>query len=320
MILDLQQLRTFVAIADAGGVTKAAERLHLSQPAVSRQIQALETALGIALFVRVGRRVRLTSAGEDLLAHSRRVLAGAQALRQRARALQGGDAGVVRIGATPPMIEAILVRFLPGYRVRHPGVDVHVIEDGGASLITRLERAEVDVAYVPAGQDRLVGRLLYPIHVVAAVPRRHALGRHREVEVTSLTAWPLLALRRGFGSREWFESACLAANVRPNILLDSGAHNVVLGLTQAGYGVGVLPSAVPLNQQGIRLLPIVHRGAPIGRWTMLAWEPDRPLAPYANQFVDEFVLFARQHYPGRSLVRRVPIPPPMAGPRPRARP
>jgi LysR family transcriptional regulator, cyn operon transcriptional activator len=316
--LDLQQLRTFVAIADAGGVTKAAERLHLSQPAVSRQVQALETALGVALFVRISRRVRLTSAGEDLLARSRRVLAEAEALRQRARALQAGDAGVVRIGATPPMIEAILSHFLPGYRTRHPGVEVHVVEDGGASLIARLERAEVDVAYVPAGDDRLVGRLLYPIHVMVAVPRAHVLCRQREVEVSSLAAWPLLALRRGFGSREWFESACQAANVRPNILLDSGSHNVVLGLARAGYGVGVLPSAVPLQQQGIRLLPIVHRGTPIGRWTMLAWESHRPLAPYADQFVDEFVQFARKHHPGRSLVRRVPIPRPIAGPMSRA--
>ena len=79
--MDLHQLRTFVAIADDGGVTRAAARLNLSQPAASRQMQVLEATLGVTLFVRIGRRVQLTSDGEDLLWHSRRVLAEAQSLR-----------------------------------------------------------------------------------------------------------------------------------------------------------------------------------------------------------------------------------------------
>ena len=124
--MDLPQLRAFIAIADAGGVTRAAERLNLSQPAVSRQIQTLEAELGLALFTREGRRMRLTSEGEDLLRRSRLILAEANALQERARALQSGETGILRIGTTPPMIEAVLSGFLRGYRTRHPGVDVHI--------------------------------------------------------------------------------------------------------------------------------------------------------------------------------------------------
>ena len=304
--MDLHQLRTFVAIADAGGVARAAARLNLSQPAASRQIQALEADLGLPLFDRIGRRVRLTSAGEDLLRRARRLVSEADAVRERARALTAGHAGIVTIGATPPMIEVVLAGFLPGYQRRHPGIEVRVVEDGGAGLITRLERGEVQVAYVPAGDDRFCGRLLYPIHVVAVVPERHPLHRHRCLEIADLASEPLLLLRRSFGSRAWFDAACAAADIRPNVLLESSAHNALIGLAAAGYGIGVLPSAVRLPGKALRAIPLVHRSVPIGRWTMLAWDPLRFQAPYVGSFVDELAAHAWRTFPARGLLRRAP--------------
>jgi LysR family transcriptional regulator, cyn operon transcriptional activator len=304
--MDLHQLRTFVAIADCGGVARAAVRLNLSQPAASRQIQVLEAELGVPLFDRIGRRVRLTSEGEDLLQRSRELVAAAQSLHERARALKAGQTGVIKIGATPPMIEGVLVGFLAGHRERHPGVEIHITEDGGTGLVARLERGDVQVAYVPAGNDRFNGRLLYPIHVIAVVPEGHALHRHRTLEMSRLAGEPLLLLRRGFGSREWFDMACQAARLQPSILLESSAHNAVIGLAAAGYGIGILPSAVRLPGQGLRAIPLVHRAAPIGRWTMLAWDPQRFLAPYVRTFIDELVVHAQQAYPGRDLMRRTP--------------
>mgnify|MGYP001447724823 CR=1 FL=1 len=244
--MDLQQLRTFVAIADAGGVTRAASRLNLSQPAATRQIQVLEAVLGVSLFVRIGRRVRLTSDGEDLLHRSRRVLAEADALRERAKALRAGDTGIVTVGATPPMIDAVLAGFLVGHRKRHPGVEIRIVEDGGTSLVSRLERGDVQLAYIPVGDDRFVGRLLYPIHVIAVVAEGSEFSDRSVLDIGELAGQQLLALRRGFGSRDWFETACEAANIRPSVLLESNAHNAILGLAGAGYGIGILPSATPV--------------------------------------------------------------------------
>src|SRR5262245_28920461 len=137
--MDLHQLRTFVAIADCGGVARAASKVNLSQPAASRQLQVLEAELEVRLFDRVGRRVRLTSEGEDLLRRARRLVADAEALGERARALKRGHSGQIKIGATPPMIETVLASFLGKYRRRHPGIDINVVEDGGAGLIGRLQ-------------------------------------------------------------------------------------------------------------------------------------------------------------------------------------
>lgn len=308
--MELQQLRTFVAIADAGGVTAAAGRLHLSQPAVSRQIQALEASIGVRLIERDGRRSVLTHAGADLLQRCRSILAEAESLKERGRALQSGETGLLRIGATPPMIEAVLSLFLAGYGHKCPGVEVHITEDGGTALAERLDRGELHLAYVPAGDSRFAGRLLYPIHVAAAMPtgsgREVGPQSSRGLEITSLIGRPLLVLRRGFGSRELFETACRAAGMSPSVLLESGSPGAVLALARAGYGVGILPSGMPAVGAGLTLRPLVHRRQPIGHWTMLAWSARRFLPPYARRFADELARFASQSYPGRSLVGDAP--------------
>ena len=110
--MNLRQLRTFITIADAGGLARAEGRLQLSQPAASRQIQALETELGVPLFDRIGRRMQLTSEGEDLLRRSRRLLQDADSIGERARALRSGQTGILRVGATTQTIESTLAVFL----------------------------------------------------------------------------------------------------------------------------------------------------------------------------------------------------------------
>src|ERR1043166_7495561 len=106
--MNFRHLRAFVTIVDAGGFARAADRLNLSQPALSRQIHALEGELGVLLFDRIGRRAQLTSEGEDLLRRSRRLLAEADSLGERARLLKAGDTGIPRVGATPQGIENLL--------------------------------------------------------------------------------------------------------------------------------------------------------------------------------------------------------------------
>jgi DNA-binding transcriptional LysR family regulator len=141
--MNFGHLRAFVAIVDAGGVHPAAARLNLSQPAVSRQIHALEADLGVSLFDRIGRRVQLTSEGEDLLRRSRRLLAEVESFSARAGALEKGQTGILRVGATPQVIAGTLADFIPRFRGLHPGVEVRLVEEGGANLSARLERGDI---------------------------------------------------------------------------------------------------------------------------------------------------------------------------------
>src|SRR5262245_27505951 len=106
--MDLRQLRAFVTVADAGGFARAAVLLHLSQPALSRQISGLESELDVRLFDRIGCGIRLTTEGEDLLRRSRRLVGEADTFEARAKALRGGQTGILRVGATPQNLESAL--------------------------------------------------------------------------------------------------------------------------------------------------------------------------------------------------------------------
>src|SRR5262245_40434758 len=105
--MDLRHLRYFVAVAEAGGFSQAAAKLRVSQPALWRQVRQLERDLGVRLFDRIGRRVRMTGQGEDLLTQGRDLLARAESLGDRARASGAGHTGVLRLGATPQMLESL---------------------------------------------------------------------------------------------------------------------------------------------------------------------------------------------------------------------
>jgi DNA-binding transcriptional LysR family regulator len=313
LAMNLRFLRTFVAIADNAGFARAAARLNLTQSAASRQIQALEDELGLRLFARVGRSARLTAEGEDLLVRSRRLLSDVEAIGARASALKSGEAGVLRVGATPQVIENLLAEFLPRYRKRHPGVEVPLVEDGGARLPVRLERGDLHIAIMPAGEARFSGRLLYPMHVLAVLPQRHRLSRRAVLEVAELAEEPLLRLAPGFASHGWFEAACQIAHIRPRVLLESVAPQTLIALAQAGHGIALVPSPVRIPRT-VRAAVVVHRGVPIGRWTVAAWDPERFVAPYAMQFVEELAGHCGRGYPGSEYVRRAPtLPKPNAG-------
>ncbi len=304
--MNLRHVRTFVAIVDAGGIHRAAARLNLSQPAVSRQIRALEAELGMPLFDRIGRRVRLTSEGEDLVRRSRRLLTEVESFNERAGALKKGGTGILRVGATPQVIENTLSRFLTDYQRRHPGVEVQLVEEGGTALPGRLERGDVHLALMGVDDNRFRFRPLYPAYSLAVVSEKHRLSRHRTLEIAELVDEPLMLLRSGFASRDWFDIACRAAHIRPRVLLESAAPQTSIALAGAGYGVAVVPSTVVIPRDRVRGIPLVQRGAAIGGWLRVAWDPERLFVAYAAQFIEELSTYCQRSHPGREFTRRAP--------------
>jgi DNA-binding transcriptional LysR family regulator len=303
--MNFRHLRAFATIVDAGGFVHAAARLNLSQPALSRQIDALERELHIPLFDRIGRGVKLTSEGEDLLRYARRLLTDVAAFAERASALKGGEAGLLRVGAPPAMIEGVIADFLAQYARRHPSVEVVLVEGGGVNLVNLLEKGDIHLAIVTAGYSRFQEQALYPIRVVAVLPEGHRLSRRPSIELTDLAQQSLLLLSRSYATRELFDAACQVANLRPRVLLESAAPQAIIALTKTGYGVGVVYSTVRFPV-GVRAIPIVSRGFSIGSRTVAAWNSQRSFAAYAEIFVKELAAFVKRNYPGHEIVRRAP--------------
>jgi len=308
--MELRHLRAFVTIVEAGGFARAGGRLNVSQPALSRQIRALEAALDVRLFDRIGRRAQLSSEGEDLLLRARRLLTDIESLGERARALKGGQTGVLRLGATPQMMETLLARFLPRYRRRHPGVEVHLVEVGGAAAAEHLDRGTVHLSLLPGTDTRFRWRPLLPMYLVAVLQKSHRLGRRATLEIHDLVDMPLLLTRRDFASREWFDTASQVAHVRPRMLLESGAPATLVALARAGYGIAIVPSTVRIPRGGVRAVPLVQRGMPIGRWLGIAWDARRFLAPFAEEFVEELVAHSKRDAAAKpGFTRRLPMLP-----------
>src|SRR5262249_42995275 len=289
-----------------GGVHRAAARLHLSQPAVSRQMQSLESELGVPLFDRVGRGMQLTSEGEDLLRRGRRPPAEAESLAQRAGAPKKGETGILRVGATPQVIESTLADFLDRFRKLCPGVEVRLVEEGGTDLPDRLDRGDILLALMAVDDARFESRLLYPAYGAAVFARTHRLARRRTVEVAELADEPLVLLRGGFASRDWFEVACSVAHIRPRVLLETAAPHTAVALARTGYGIAVVPTTVGISQRHVHVAALVQRGTALGRWLRVAWDPQRFLPPYAQRFVNELLPYSQRAHPGSQLTRYFP--------------
>jgi len=180
-------------------------------------------------------------------------------------------------------------------------------------LATRLERGDVHLALTASTDARFRWRPLAPLYLLAVLPKSQPLGRGATLEIGELADAPLLLTRRDFASREWFDAACQVAHMRPRVLLESGAPSALVALAQAAYGIAIVPSNVRIPRRGLRAVPLVQRGVPIGRWLNIAWDPRRFLATYAEQFVEELVAHAQRSSAKSGYTRRAP---PL--PRPRA--
>src|SRR4029450_12857259 len=181
--MEVRHVRSFIAVAEAGSFAAAAARLGITQPALWRQVRTLESTLGVPLFDRVGRRVPLPGQGEQLVIRGRELLAHSQSFAEQARSFGAGDAGVLRLGATPQVLES-LASFLARWRRAMPRVSLQLVEDGGTRLYERLDAGDVQLAITVAGDPRFHYRLLRPARLLAIVPAGHRLAAKRMVEVS----------------------------------------------------------------------------------------------------------------------------------------
>ena len=305
--MELRHLRYFVSVAEEASVSKAALRVNICQPALSRQIRDLETELGVRLFDRVGRRIQLTADGEDLLRESRGVLAHAASFVERARSLVSGMTGVLRVGATPQAMQSVLAGFLPKFQRARPNVDVRLTEDGGVRLYELVERGDLHLALsgiLPGGH--LECRPLFPIRVLAVTAGGARWKRRTTIELTELASEPLLLLSRDFGSRQLFDAACRIAQLQPRVVLESREPHSLIALAEAGQGVAIVPSTVRFVSKRIRVAPLLQDGKSLGAWGGLAWDPRRSLPGYATSFIEDLTASISRTPPGRRFDRVAP--------------
>jgi DNA-binding transcriptional LysR family regulator len=302
MVMDLRHVRTFVSVAELGTVSKAALRLRIAQPALSRHIADLEQELGLKLFDRVGRRLLLTGEGEQLLSDCRGLLNYVTGVGERAQDLRRGDIGVLKVAATPLHIEGVFSQFLPRFVKRYPNVQVRVSEGSGLEILAMLERGEIHLAQmlpygVPLHDGQFGSQPLEPAELLAACHPSTILGSRGMIEVGRLSAHPLLVLDSGYGLRRAFDAACRLAGLRPNLYLESRSPHTLLALAEAQHGVAIIASTFSARRYNLRIVRIVYRGRPLREPLAILWDKRRPLPRYATAFCQMWAEHVRAVFP-----------------------
>jgi DNA-binding transcriptional LysR family regulator len=301
--MDLRHVRTFVTVAETGTVSKAAERLHVAQPALSRQIANLEDELGLKLFDRVGRRLMLTSEGERLLNDCRGLLNYARAVGEQAQVLRRGDVGVLRVSASPHLIEGIFPDFLRHYAARYPNVQVRLVDvAAGGEALAMLERGEIHlvqtiVRAIAPDEQRFASHPLAPMQMLAACHPKLKLGTDGSVEIGRLAPYPLLQATPDFAMRRNFDAACRLAGFTPNNVLESRAPHALLAMAEAGHGVAIIPSALRIHRYRVRVLRVTYRGKALEEPLAVLSDKRRPLPGYAKVFCDMLAEHVRKGFP-----------------------
>lgn len=297
--MDLKRLRTFVAVADLGTVSKAALHLRISQSALSRQIGDLEYECGFNLFDRIGRRLFLTTRGEQLLGDCRGVLGQLGSLSERMELLKRGDSGILKVAAPPHTIESVLSRFLPQHARCFPNVRVKLTEALGMDQVPLLERGEVHIGIRhDQGVNPWFESLALPSDdALAACHPSLKLGSGGKIEIVALASHPLLLLDPGYSVRRLFNAACRVADVEPNILLESRAPHTLLALAEAGQGVAIVPSVLRTDRYKLRIARVTHRQKPLRDRYVIQWDKRRPMPSYAETFCSALAAYMRDLLP-----------------------
>jgi DNA-binding transcriptional LysR family regulator len=281
--VELRQLATFVAVAEEGSFTRAADRLHVVQSAVSAGVRNLEKELGTTLFDRSTHSVKLTDSGRALLPEARATLAAAQAARDAVDEALGGLRGTVVLGTmqAPGMRAIDLAGVLAAFRAEHPSVEVKLRHSDGGSREMAREVAEgrMDLAFVALPGEGPPGLELIPLArepIMLAVPAGHRLAKSADIELPALGVETLVDFPAGWGIRMAVDRSFAAAGVTRTITYEVNETATIVDFIRNGLAIGMLPRSLVETTGDIAFVPI--RGHPPEFQTTIAVPANRPLS------------------------------------------
>ncbi len=284
--MEWREIQNFVVVAETGSISKAAERLFISQPALSRQIRALEGKLGFPLFNREARGIELTEAGEQFLVEARKLLDDLQHTNRVVDALRLSQPSVVRIGAPSVVIRYIVTPALIAFREIEPSVEIEAVEaQDYDELLDMLEenRVHLIVAGKLLWNERLGWEDLYTYRMYVLVSHDHAFANRPFVTTEDLTNERVLILSQGHSPRLLYQDAM--GDRKPRRVVESHNPDTLLMLAQSGQGVAVVTDSVELRDFSGKVVPLLHDGHQVSQTAIGAWPVNRRLYAPAKRFL-----------------------------------
>jgi LysR family hydrogen peroxide-inducible transcriptional activator len=241
--MEMHQLRYFVAVAEAGSFSRAAERCHVSQPSLSQQIIKLEGELGRSLFDRAGRRVLLTEAGRMLLDHARSILMTAENATHQLKEAGGDGIGRLAVGVIPTIAPYLLPAVIAAFTRTRPKIELVIQEDYTQRVVAGLCDGSLDIgiAAMPINNDQLVVEPLGIDPLLVVFPSRHRLAKKRKVSFAELRSEPFVLINDLHCLGEQVTSFCRSHEIEPRVVCLSSQISTVQALVALGQGVSLLP-------------------------------------------------------------------------------
>ncbi len=261
--MEFHQLRYFVAAAEELSMSKAAERVHVSQPALSRQIRLLEEEIGLQLFDRIKQRIHLTEAGTFFLEKALQILCDSEMAVQRVREDFGGARKTLRLGFLSPFLDDLVAPVVREFQQRHPRSKISLFDLPPRAQLDRLRMRELDLgilANLEDGERTSLGvRLLSKHRFIAVLPESHRLARRKSVKLAELKDEDWVSLSNSFfpKRREFLIETCERAGFIPRIVSETDSLPMMLAEIGTGGGVGLMPAhAAKLPHAGCVILKL----------------------------------------------------------------
>jgi DNA-binding transcriptional LysR family regulator len=286
----VHQLRIFKMVADHHNFSRAAEALHLSQPAVSHQIKALSAAVGAPLFEEIGRRIHLSSAGTLLYAHASRIIADFEMAGHALDELHGLRRGLLRLAGDTTVGIYVLPDVLGTFRETHPDVDVSLDVGNRQYVYDRLISNEADFAVVgrlwPRPTIPLTVRPFLPNELIAIAAARHPLAGMKRISIARLAEEPFIAREPGSGTRETAEGALRRGGRPVRTIMELASNGAIKRAVARGLGVAIISRhAVTMEIRLGLLTELAVVGFPLRRQWHMVYARDKRFGPVERAFL-----------------------------------
>lgn len=287
--MELRQLIYFQEVAKREHISEAALHLHVAQSAISRQIANLEKELGVQLFDRIGRNVKLTSIGRDFLKHTERALAEINYGLEEIGNYLDPEKGTIRIGFPSSFATQLLPSVITAFRKEHPDVEFQLRQGNYHFLIDAVKERSINLSFIgplPAGDTELETTELFTESFSLVVPLQHRLASQRSVHLSELKKEPFIVFPEEFVLHKTVIQACQSVGFVPQVSSIGEDLDAIKGLVAAGLGISILPDST-LPDGSLRLIKKIQLTTPtLSRSVGLITPATRILTPSEKVFIE----------------------------------
>lgn len=296
--MELRQIQYFIEVADREHVTEAAHAMHVAQSAVSRQIYNLEAELGVKLFIREGRNVRLTPTGRVFLKHMKEAMLVIENAKREIAEQIDPERGTIRIGFPSSMANLTLPSAISAFRKEYPNVKFNFKQGAYRKLIESVIRGDIDMALLgplPTNVNKIQGEVLFYEDLVALLPVSHPLANEKYLKLDQLKNDSFVLFPNGFVLREIVVKACKEQNFEPTVSFEGVDIDAIKGLVSAGLGVTIIPEMTLIENlpRSTVQVPIIE--PKVSRTVGVIISNERELLPTEKIFYDFLKKFFKEN-------------------------